>query len=649
MTWDDRLTGSPSGTKRVLCGGACCLLFVLGCGQSTIGRFGVDGSAGDGRPAACGNGVIDPGETCDGNCPTACDDGNACTVDTMTGSAANCNVVCSHQPITQCHAGDGCCPAGCSHDYDADCSATCGNGTVEPGETCDGDCPTSCDDGNACTIDLITGSAANCNVACSHQAISQCLSYDGCCPAGCTWMDDADCSATCGNGTVELGETCDGDCPTSCDDGNACTVDTMTGSAANCSAACSHQAITACHGGDGCCPLGCTPASDSDCGGSCAAAAVATCPNGWQLLGGGPLNVDLATGAYTPAIAAAPNGDVVVTWQEFGPPYHVFVKRWNGTAWTLLGGGLAMTGGLSRVVIDAGGAPVVIWQGDQHHAHVARWDGATWTAVGALLNVNPTWIVDLVDIAADRQGNLVAAWSEWDGDRQFDVFVARWDGSAWTVLGDAPIDMNQSDLADFPVVAIDCAGRPIVAWNERDITAAGTNTFNVTYVKRWDGAAWEVLGGGPQLPAGPLMTGWPSLAIGPTGDPFVAFYDFLSVSATDWTDYVHVRRWDGTQWLDFPLLGQTQSVAPVIAVDGLGYPTVAYYQSIDTHAVNSVMVAGWSGSAWQAVGANPLDLDATQSGGNQRLVIDAAGHPTVAWQEPNPATGEARVYVKQCR
>ena len=47
---------------------------------------------------------------------------------------------------------------------------------------------------------------------------------DGCCPAGCNLTVDSDCSATCGNGVVEAGETCDGvNCPTDCNDGNACT------------------------------------------------------------------------------------------------------------------------------------------------------------------------------------------------------------------------------------------------------------------------------------------------------------------------------------------------------------------------------------------------------------------------------------------
>src|SRR6185503_4290090 len=223
----------------------------------------------------CGNGMLEPGETCDppGSCPSSCSDGNACTRDGTAGSAASCDLACTHDAIAACAGGDGCCPAGCTPSTDADCSATCGNGRREPGETCDppGVCPTSCSDGNACTRDGMTGSAATCNVACTYEAISACAGGDACCPAGCNVNNDADCSATCGNSVIEPGETCDppGTCPASCSDGNACTLDTATGSAANCNLACTHAAIVSCESGDGCCPAGCNANNDGDCSTTC--------------------------------------------------------------------------------------------------------------------------------------------------------------------------------------------------------------------------------------------------------------------------------------------------------------------------------------------------------------------------------------------
>ncbi len=71
----------------------------------------------------CGNGVIDPGETCDppSTCPTWCGDDDLCTADNLQGDALSCDAACVTTPIETCGDGDGCCPDGCTHAEDSDC------------------------------------------------------------------------------------------------------------------------------------------------------------------------------------------------------------------------------------------------------------------------------------------------------------------------------------------------------------------------------------------------------------------------------------------------------------------------------------------------------------------------------------------------
>ena len=69
----------------------------------------------------CGNGRLDPGETCDGDCPVTCNDGDPCTEDVLNGSAADCTAACVYLPLTACNDGDGCCPDGCTANDDDDC------------------------------------------------------------------------------------------------------------------------------------------------------------------------------------------------------------------------------------------------------------------------------------------------------------------------------------------------------------------------------------------------------------------------------------------------------------------------------------------------------------------------------------------------
>jgi len=229
-----------------------------------------------GLSTSCGNNIVEANETCDprAGCATDCDDGNRCTVDNLVGDSADCNVGCLRAVIEECVDGDECCPEGCGFRVDDDCSATCGNDVVDDNETCDppATCPAVCDDGNKCTEDVKIGSAANCNVTCATVDITTCGPEDGCCPAGCDSGNDGDCSATCGNSVIDPGEKCDppSSCPTDpqtdCDDNKKCTIDGLTGSAANCNAECTHQQIVTCTDNDECCPVGCE-GSDNDCGG----------------------------------------------------------------------------------------------------------------------------------------------------------------------------------------------------------------------------------------------------------------------------------------------------------------------------------------------------------------------------------------------
>ena len=236
---------------------------------------GCDATQDNDCPSTCGNDIVEPGETCDpaGSCPSTCGDADQCTTDQLVGNPETCDATCTHTIVTACVGGDGCCPTGCHANNDSDCTPVCGNGTVEAGETCDppGSCPTSCFDGDPCTEDLLGGDAANCNVSCSFPLIVTCSGTDGCCPTGCNAVNDSDCSANCGNGVVEPGETCDppGTCPSTCADTDPCTTDTLTGSAANCNATCTHTAITSCANGDGCCPGTCNTNGDNDCAPVC--------------------------------------------------------------------------------------------------------------------------------------------------------------------------------------------------------------------------------------------------------------------------------------------------------------------------------------------------------------------------------------------
>jgi hypothetical protein len=179
----------------------------------------------------CGDGQVTGVEKCDtaiadgkaGACPTDCPTVVMCTPRALNGSG--CQAECVLRTLV-CQSGDHCCPGNCNSDNDTDCSASCGDGIVQEsrGETCEPKSATpckksdaDCDDHDACTVDKLTGSASNCNAACTNMPATANLTADGCCPDGANATTDGDCMPICGNGVREAGEDCDG--------GTACTAD----------------------------------------------------------------------------------------------------------------------------------------------------------------------------------------------------------------------------------------------------------------------------------------------------------------------------------------------------------------------------------------------------------------------------------------
>ena len=124
----------------------------------------------------CGDSVIELGETCDppSTCPTACpDDGNPCTVESLTGSAATCDAVCVRDappfgpPCDDgvfCNGADFCGSGVCTHggnpcagsitcDEAAARCVGCAPGVVEVCNALDDDCDGSIDEGFVCSSD----------------------------------------------------------------------------------------------------------------------------------------------------------------------------------------------------------------------------------------------------------------------------------------------------------------------------------------------------------------------------------------------------------------------------------------------------------------------------------------------------------------
>lgn len=230
-----------------------------------------------------------------------------------------------------------------------------------------------------------------------------------------------------------------------------------------------------------------------------------------------------------------------------------------------------------------------------------------------------------------------------DGPQDFALFIMKGVGIEGRTSG------------DFPSVALDSVGNPVVAYSAPD--AAGNQQV---FVKRWKGEVGDRSEYGEWrrmddqwfgIRNSATKTGI-SLSLEPSTHPSVAVQD----------DHVHVawvhhgmgatnifmRTYNGTDWVSLGdsahgvgITGLTNSVAshPVIAADHSGNPVVAWRQSVS--GSTRIFVARWNGSAWVGYGdsnTSGLLAEPLQFVERPTLTINSAGHPAVAWAELYPAS-----------
>ena len=364
----------------------------------------------------------------------------------------------------------------------------------------------------------------------------------------------------------------------------------------------------------------------------------------WQLMGGESVNVDPMISVQSASMALTSAGDPVVLWLEDNPdsypPTDLYVKRWDGSAWELLGGSLD-EGSLGpmynhhELTLTPDDTPVVGWVRATAVTDVGvvvqRWDGSAWLPFGDVPftadDGSPRW----ASVATGADGAPLLAWSEFK-DGLSRVYVARWTGSTWSRLGGPRARVPGQD-AWSPHLVVDGDGRPLVAWMEGvEPPGSGTDVF----VDRWNGTAWESLGGG--LRGSAERASFPRLALTPGGQAFLSFVRVSStatvLNVVEWLDVVGTWAHRGTlrTWSDATVrLGTLTS-------DAEGRAVALWEESLEVEGETTyryhVQRRGTTG--WTALGTPLVASGASYPSG---LAVASDGRPIVAVQQRADVSG----------
>jgi len=309
------------------------------------------------------------------------------------------------------------------------------------------------------------------------------------------------------------------------------------------------------------------------------------------------------------------------------------IAKWDGTDWSTVG---AVVNSFVRVMIVHDGdllAAGWIETAGGRLDGILKWDGETWSSLGTVKSIHrikPQWI-DSTIVGAD--GNLYVAGHFFEIGGVSANCVARWDGTAWSTVGDSGLGINgpihtlksvgqdlyasgQFPGADGQIAnglakwdgtswSVFGSGLPISFYNLpgtiRDIAVSGSNVFVTGYfdtaggevamnIARWNGFSWEPLGLG--LGVEPGWTGGFGSHLAFVGtDLYVTgfFYNAGGVAATN------IAKWDGTSWssIDSPF----QAAGP-LAVSG----STLYAGYIGSSEGLPWGVGKWDGANWTMIG-----------------------------------------------
>lgn len=285
------------------------------------------------------------------------------------------------------------------------------------------------------------------------------------------------------------------------------------------------------------------------------------------------LEADDTRGAYFGEIAAAPNGNAVVVWQQadnansgsiYANRYSSTTQSWSGA--TAIEIDPQTVKPAVHVAMDINGNAAVVWTrevGVQREIRVNRYTAAnnSWGSAATIATF-PQGLGGNPRIALDASGNAMAVWEEYPGSNTpLNIVARRYSLAADTWA--APQTLESNDLPHSnPLLTLDAQGNALVVWTELDTTYRLRSA-------RYDAttSGWNAM-----TPVGSSSTANAenaALIMGTNGNAVALWQESDGTRVNNWANrYRAGIGWDTAVQIDTPQGGH--SYAPHAAIDVSG-------------------------------------------------------------------------------
>jgi hypothetical protein len=351
--------------------------------------------------------------------------------------------------------------------------------------------------------------------------------------------------------------------------------------------------------------------------------------NPWEFVGSG---INTSTTSIQSSLAIAPDGTPYVAWKA-NDEFHV--HRYNGVIWeeisqTFINGPgdckRSRTNVDFHIAIGADAIPYLAWQNGQNGTanwdiYACRYNGTNWEQVGTNsatgdgISNNP-YTAQFPDIAVDHLNRPYIVWANsgcCGSSLQAGIHVRRFNGTEWEEVGEGSTSTITGGISHrrgtHPQIAIDLNNTPYVAW----VCGFDGSGPDQICIRRFNGTEWEEISdGSASWPYGMSHSirnvDYPSLKIGPGGEPYIAWQDAQSTS--NWE--IYIRRFNGTEWEEIGEgsasndgisdTGYSGSTFPELTFTGDGTPYVSWTEDTRGRTPDhtfSLWVRRFNGLYWE--------------------------------------------------
>ncbi|MHB8874498.1 MAG: hypothetical protein ACYC8T_12490 [Myxococcaceae bacterium] len=185
------------------------------------------------------------------------------------------------------------------------------------------------------------------------------------------------------------------------------------------------------------------------------------------------------------------------------------------------------------------------------------------------------------------------------------------------------LNVDPEKGAQVPALALGSDGQPLVAWGEN----------GAVHVRRWNGASWEVVGGGPVTGARTRLVGGrpPHLSVAGDGTVWLAWEEYGKNDVIR----VHVASLKDGGWADAGGELGEKDHAQHAAFSAAGAAPMVAWREQDGEVVR-LRVRQWVNGEWKPAGDGKLFASEKATTLQAASMVAVQGAPVIGWIEREP-------------